>query len=933
MKKILIITGIIFLIMIGGVIAFPYFFKDDILRAVKRDLNRNLKAQVDFGDVNLSLFKSFPDLYFEVENISVVNTDSVFKDIPLAKIGKFGMILDVMDLFKGKKNIKEISLQDADFVVLVRPDGKANYDIMKNETEPEEDTSSTDLEIHLENYQARNIRLLYDDASLGMKIYMSGLNHEGNAVLKDGNYYLTGVSTADTLDVEFDRVKYLKKTQVKLQDTISIEKDFSLYGLNIKGTINHLPVFLKGSIEMKPNDDIAMDLDFGSEGGSLEKMLSLVPAEYMPDLPQMEIRGDAMLSGEVKGVYNEKNYPSYVIQFNVDNGLLKGKDLPESIRDIKVNTTVDFPGGPDLDATVIDMPAIKFNVAGNPVAGRLNVQNPMTDPFVNTAFQGKLDLKDFKKALPLKNIKELAGKLDADIDLKARVSDMEKQHTEKIKAKGYFNLENFVFVSDSVPLPVRIHKAQTEITPVGLKFDVKELQAGESDFNLSGNVTNYLAYFTGKDSVLEARMKSHSRFINMNELMSASGDEEVSSDTTSLHAFRIPGGITALAEFTADKMLYKDMELADVKAQAKVENKKAELTTVLMKTFGGEMQLQGIYDSAPEQVVTSLKMKMQKMKVDETARSLTYFKAYAPILKYFEGIFGMDFDLNVRLDDQMNPILSTTDAQGKFEALNLRPENVKFFQNAAQVLKLDALANPVLSKAVARFGIEDGNLNINPFDFKVNGMKSKLGGSVTLDKKLDLDWNLEIPVEKLGAQANQWLNSIQGELSKLGLKTNQIKTVYVTLKITGDINKPSIKPVFRKGEGMQGLTETVKETVVQTVKQEAQQLEDTLRQNLDAQAQALIQQAEQQGDRLIAEAKKMADQIKKEADKQAEELIKKAGDNPIAKFAAQKSAEKLKKKAYQKADALVEEAKRKKQKLIEEAKAKAQKIKEGKLVK
>ena len=929
MKKFIKILALIFLLLILAAVAIPYLFKDKIIQAVKRDINRNLTAQVDFGDTDMSLFRHFPDLYVEINDISVINKDSTFQDIPLARIGKFGLTLDLSALWKGRKEIKDIYLGNADFMVYVTKDGRANYDIVKSSGEEKPEESGEGLEMHLQHYKADQVRVLYDDRSLGMKMYLSGLRHEGATHIDGDRYLLTGQSLADTLDVTYDGIRYLNNTKVNLNDTIEIANEFSRFHFrNISGTINDLPLYFKGLIVMKKNDDIDMNLAFGTrQQSSLAQLLSLVPAAYMPDMPQMDIRGKAALQGSVRGTYNEKNYPAYHIAMDVRNGRIKGKDLPESIDHIKLDTRVDFPGGADLDATVIDMPVIAFSVAGNQAQGRLNVRHPMTDPLVDTRFKAGLNLGDFKKALPMKTVRRLEGFLQTDFAIKARISDMEKQRTERIKATGYFNLKDFAFEDDSLPYPIAIPKAETSITPTAWKLDRMQLQAGRSDFDINGEMKNYLAYFTGKDSALVARFRSRSHLIDANELMAASGDEDQSGDTASIKAPRIPKNLDIALEALADTLIYKDMDLSDTKAKISVAHQKAKLETVLMKAFGGQIAMNGTYDTSGELPYTSMKLDMKKLNVDQTAQTLTLLQHYAPILEKIKGYLDMGLQMGLNVDENLNPILQTTDAQGQVATGKLQPQNVGFFKSAANVLQLKALENPVIDKAQARFAINDGTLNVKPFDFKVNGMKSSLGGKVMLDQSLDLDWNLEIPVEKLGAGANQWLQRFQGELQKLGLKTDEIKTIYVTLKISGDVRHPKIRPVFRRGQGSQGLVETVKETVVTTVKEEAQQVIDSTKQVVDQKAQELIRQAEEQGDALIREAEDAAARLRAEADKQAKELEAKAS-NPIEKYAARKAGEKIKKEADRKAKQLIEKAKQQKQKLIDEAKRKAEQLRQ-----
>ena len=53
-KKIVKIFLIVIVILAGFVFAAPYIFKGKIVSLVKREVNNNLTAKVDFKDVNIS---------------------------------------------------------------------------------------------------------------------------------------------------------------------------------------------------------------------------------------------------------------------------------------------------------------------------------------------------------------------------------------------------------------------------------------------------------------------------------------------------------------------------------------------------------------------------------------------------------------------------------------------------------------------------------------------------------------------------------------------------------------------------------------------------------------------------------------------------------------------------------------------------------------
>ncbi len=80
LKKILKGTGIFLLVAIIALAAAPFLFKDKIKELVAKTLNENVNATIAFKDVDLSLFKSFPQANVSIQNLSIVTKAPFEKD-------------------------------------------------------------------------------------------------------------------------------------------------------------------------------------------------------------------------------------------------------------------------------------------------------------------------------------------------------------------------------------------------------------------------------------------------------------------------------------------------------------------------------------------------------------------------------------------------------------------------------------------------------------------------------------------------------------------------------------------------------------------------------------------------------------------------------------------------------------------------------------
>jgi len=922
MKKLLKITFILLFVVIVTLIAAPYFLKDDIEKFIKDEINSSLNATFDYDDVDLSLFRDFPNLNVKITNIRLDGKDE-FKNVRLAHIDLFDMSLNAKRLFLEKDlEIKKIGVDGADLNIKVLKNGKANYDIAKKDTAQVEKTAQK-YTVKLKSYYIKNGNITYDDASLNMLMKIRKLQHTGQGVFTNDAYVLNTQSKMDTLDVRYDGIHYLNNTTTQANAKIFIEDDFTKYTVKDGDfVINELPLKTNLMIALK-GDDTQMDITYETAESSLKKLLSLVPKAYMPDFNGVKANGTAGLKGFVKGIYNAKNYPAYGVDFSIKNGQIQYPDLPQSVQNINVTTHVKFPGGADLDATQIDMPKIHFSIAGNVADGFLKMTHPMTDPFINTAFKSQMDLAKIKKAVYLPNVKHLSGILDADVKLKGRSSAFEKQAYDKFDAAGYFNLKNMVFASDSLPYQVAVSEAKTQITPQALAVQSFKSKVGQSDFDIKGEVTNYISYFLKKDQTLKAHFDMHSKLINLNEFMGDDTSEQQTQSNDSL--IRIPKNLDITFKANADKLIYKDMTLQNMKGQIDVKDQKAQLQTVLTKAFGGDMKLNGVYDTSEPQAKTAMNISMEKMAINQTAEKLSMFKTYAPVLQKINGRFFSNFNMNVALDKQMNPVLQTLDASGLFKTENIAVNGIDIVNKVANLLKINSLSNAKVDKIKAQFEVQKGKMNLKPFTFKINNMESGLQGSVGLDQKINFVWDLAVPRKMLGGKANQILENLVGKVNFLGLQAKLGDIIKMKFKITGDYNNPKIIPVIAGAEG-QSAQEVVTEAVTQKVEETVDKAKEKAKAEAQKQADALMAQAQAQADKIKAEAKKAADKIRQEARKQADALIKKAGNDPFKKLAAEALSKKIIKEADNKAKKLETTADNKAQLILKNAQEKSDKL-------
>ena len=283
-------TGITFFLLIILIILLPILFKDEIVQFIKDEANASLNAELDFGEVNLSLLSTFPKFSLEINDLTLTGVDE-FEGIELVEIKQTNLKLNLWSVISGDQyEISSVGLVEPKIHVLVLSDGKANYDIAISDSTDievieEEVDESAPLKLALEEYYIENGSIVYDDQLYVMYMELDGLNHKGSASVSGTTYAVETLSDIGGVTFGYDNINYLSQTVTDIKCNMEIdmpENEMKFTFKENEAVLNELGLSLDGWFLM--TDDIMdMDITFGATKQSFSSLLSMVPGVYSPD--------------------------------------------------------------------------------------------------------------------------------------------------------------------------------------------------------------------------------------------------------------------------------------------------------------------------------------------------------------------------------------------------------------------------------------------------------------------------------------------------------------------------------------------------------------------------------------------------------------------------------------------------------------------------
>lgn len=925
LKKIGKISAIVLGVILLLLIVTPILFKGKILQIVKNEANKNLNGELYFDDLKLSLFKGFPalnvkiiDLYFvgieEFENDTLIKFNYLSTNVNLASV-----------IFGDQIKINKIVLDEPDIYIKVLKNGKANYDIVKEDStatdEPEDENSAEETEdessfaLTLKKLKINKANIVYDDQESDLLADISNLNFQLSGDLTETRTSLDLLLLIDELSLNSEGVRYVDRANLKFDSEIDADIENSVYTLKenlLK--INEIELGFDGFVAMPDTVNTEMDITFSAKKTEFKSLLSMIPAVYEKDFEDIETSGVFELSGFAKGTYNDNQIPAFGIDLKVDNAWFQYPDLPQAVTDISIDLHVENPGNEDVN--IVDLRKLHLAMAKNPVDIKLYLKTSKYDVYTNGNINAKIDFNTVTDFYPLEDM-TLSGSLATNVNFKGNISDIEKEQYNKFDASGNLTISDMKTTLEDLP-PIHIYKTDLHFSPQMAHLKEFKAQIGKSDVELSGQIDNIFQYVFSNEGI-KAEFDFNSKLFDVNDFLSYDQSETetdgISSSNTSeiteteseegeISAFEIPNNINLTLNSKIDKVNYEKLEITNVIGLITLQNSTLSLDKLDINLLDGTMKLSASYDASDylnPQVSASLGI--QDIDLIKTYNSFLTVQKLVPIIENCNGAVSAILQVDTKLDQNLNPIYNTMNGYGSFASSNISISNNKFFGILANVTQMERYKNPALQNVNIEFEITNGNIEILPAQLLVAGSKFSIEGITNLDKTIDFQLGMVLPN-----------NKAQGLVDNLPF-VNLPDEIEVYAQVGGTIDEPTIEDFSTNllDNTKDELSEAAKKYIAQV-----QQQADKLVADAKAKKEKLVKDAQNKVNQIKNAAKQEADRLLAQAKAEGDKLIAEA-NNPVARELAKKAADKLYSEAKKQADKKINEANGKVKNLVTDA--------------
>jgi len=313
------------------------------------------------------------------------------------------------------------------------------------------------------------------------------------------------------------------------------------------------------------------------------------------------------------------------------------------------------------------------------------------------------------------------------IDMSATVfhNPNEEEVFLKWMPRGSLMLENGIVNTAILPDPLQIPNIKMDFTPREFNVETANVILGKSDFNLSGNLSNILAYFRGED-VMVGRFTLASDFIDINQLMALTSglgydqaelDEiENATEADGVVPFLVPRGVDILLHTEIRDAIFQTNELSNIRGDVHVADGTLMVGELLMDMPGARAQFTAMYKTPRRNhLFAGVDFHLLDIEIEDLLNMIPDLDTIMPMLRSFHGRGEFHFVFETFMDSAYRPKFSTMIGAASVRGTDLLVTDNQMLRRIARPLRFNTRNEVRIDSLTAEFDILRNEILVYPF--------------------------------------------------------------------------------------------------------------------------------------------------------------------------------------------------------------------------
>jgi hypothetical protein len=527
MRKVLIrflfIPLICLFILVIAAIAVLYSQQQRLVLLALKELNKKFPGELVIGSSNISVFQNFPYISIAVKDVHFYS-GKLTTDKPIFEAEKIFVGFSLTDILKHQYHVKVIFMKNG--LLNLERENNGLLNIVEASRLNEDTTVSTggttnELDLDLNKIVLKNMNVSYFDKQSRQQV-VSHIDRIQSSFSNDSTKIFSNLQGALIVDytrpddsaifrhkhLESDiKLSYTKSTKLFTIDLCKLKLEDAVF--NISGTADLL------------NDNI-VDLKFSGDKPDFKQLFAFAPEKLSKELKHFKYNGLLNFSGTVKGKLNGDRQPRIDLSFSCKNAWLHNMESKTKLDSLNFKGYYTNGAAQSLKTSELRL----LNFSAKPDKGLFKgnlVLRDFTNPKILMQVNSDLELGFIGAFLGIKDLQRISGHINLKMDFKELVDiSLPEQTIGKLTGgiQSELTVSNLSFRIPSYPYNIDHLDMHANMKDGFLRLDTLSFRIGNSDFHMSGSLSDLPALFHHQEKPVQLSLNAGSDKLILKELLS-----------------------------------------------------------------------------------------------------------------------------------------------------------------------------------------------------------------------------------------------------------------------------------------------------------------------------------------------------------------------------------------------------------------------------
>lgn len=574
------LVGLVVLIS-GGL----YLFKDKIIAIVVSAANEQLNTKVQVKKIDLTFWKTFPNLSIEFDHIFIQDTypEATAVDT-LFYTEKLRLRMNPIQALQKNYTIDQIDLYPGTLQIKVNEQGEGNYSIFK---EKEDKGESASVDIDLKKIFIDQLRFKYDDKSIN-QCYATDLQKmELEGDFTQSIFTIHAKADQVVREIRVGNINFVRDKNAQMDINISVNQNTgSIHIPQSTIFIEQLPFYFQGFV--RP-DSLQFKVDANNIG--LVDIARNLNIKEVDNVKKYSGKGQVSFHFLVEDDRINEAAPVLECQFGVKNGELIEPTQKVKISNIQVNGEFTNRGGSKKEHLTVHQ--FDFSTVSGPFKGNLKVTEFNAPRYVGK-LNGVLALGMIQSIYPLAYVDRMTGTMDiqSQFDLKTQLGPNDKWQVnpnllvvQSILKNASIKLQNDERLYEQINGAIDLNSTRAHVQDLTVRVK-------NSDLTVNGTASNFIDFINDKGNI-DIAMNLRSRRLTFMDFYTETAVAQQTGKPTTVNTaprqYIFPHNMVGNIQLSIGTVDFRGHLFENASGNVRLSNRVMDFSSIQFKTSGAHI--------------------------------------------------------------------------------------------------------------------------------------------------------------------------------------------------------------------------------------------------------------------------------------------------------------------------------------------------------